>query len=280
MSERKFAVIGHPIGHTMSPFIHKRLFELSGMDGDYSIYDIAPEELASKYSELRALAGYNITIPHKPTIIPFLDKLDKKAQLYGSVNTVKNGEIAEGYTTDPDGFLMALRAAKIPLEKSVVILGCGGVARTFAYEAALAGCNTVIAVRPDDLPVAAALAGELKTKIYKAYVSTCLINRLQGDFDLLVNATPLGMYPKVDDMAPTPELLARCKNAFDAVYNPLETKLIKMARANGSKALGGMSMLVWQAVRAHEIWDNVSYKDEDIAQLVEDSAKEVTKLFS
>lgn len=88
------------------------------------------------------------------------------------------------------------------------------------------------------------------------------------------------MYPNVDNMAPTPELLARCANVFDAVYNPLETKLIKMARANGSKTLGGMSMLVWQAVRAHEIWDNVSYKEDDIAQLVEDSAKEVTKLFS
>ena len=280
MNERKFAVIGHPIGHTMSPFIHKRLFELSGMGGDYSVYDIAPEELASKYSELRTLDGYNITIPHKQAIIPLIDKLDNKAQLYGSVNTVKNGEIAEGYTTDPDGFLMALKAAKIPLEKSVVILGCGGVARTFAYEAALAGCNTVIAVRPDDLPVAASLAGELKTKIYKAYVSTSLISRLKGDFDLLINATPLGMYPNVDNMAPTPELLARCANVFDAVYNPLETKLIKMARANGSKTLGGMSMLVWQAVRAHEIWDNVSYKEDDIAQLVEDSAEEVTKLFS
>lgn len=280
MSERKFAVIGHPIGHTMSPFIHKRLFELSGIDGDYGIYDIAPEELASKYSELRNLDGYNITIPYKPAIIPFLDKLDKKAQLYGSVNTVKNGECAEGYTTDPDGFLMALRAAGIALNNSVVILGCGGVARTFAYEAALAGCNTVIAVRPDDLKVAAALAGEIQTKVYNSFVSTSLISRLKGDFDLLVNATPLGMYPNVDEMAPAPEILAKCENVFDAVYNPLETKLIKMARANGSKAVGGMSMLVWQAVRAHEIWDNISYKDDDISQLVEDSAKEVTKLFS
>ena len=82
------------------------------MGGDYSVYDIAPEELASKYSELRTLDGYNITIPHKQAIIPLIDKLDNKAQLYGSVNTVKNGEIAEGYTTDPDGFLMALKAAK------------------------------------------------------------------------------------------------------------------------------------------------------------------------
>ncbi len=280
MSERKFAVIGHPIGHTMSPFIHKRLFELSGIGGSYEVFDIAPEELGSKYSELKSLNGYNVTIPHKQAIIPFLDKLDKKSKLYGSVNTVKNGEFSEGFTTDPDGFLMALKSAGIPLNKNVVILGSGGVARTFAYEAALAGCNTTIAVRPDDLAAAASLAGEIKTRVYKAYVSTSLISRLKGDFNLLVNATPLGMYPNVDDMAPTPEILARCENVFDAVYNPLETKLIKEARANGSKTLGGMSMLVWQAVKSHEIWDNAVYSSEDIAQLIEDSAKEVTRLFS
>lgn len=280
MSERKFAVIGHPIGHTMSPFIHKRLFELSGMGGEYGILDIPPEELSGKYSELRELDGYNITIPHKPAIIPYLDRLDKKAKLYGSVNTVKNGEIAEGFTTDPDGFLLALKSAGIPLEKRVVILGCGGVARTFAYEAVLAGCNTVIAVRPEDLPMAAELVGELKTRVYKAYVSTSLISRVSGSFDLLVNATPLGMYPNTDAMAPTEKLLNSCKNVFDAVYNPLETKLIKKARSNGSKAIGGMPMLVWQAVRSHEIWDGASYKDEDIAQLIEDSSKEVAKLFS
>lgn len=279
MSERKFAVIGHPIGHTMSPFIHRRLFELSGMSGSYDILDISPEQLTEKYSELRTLNGYNVTIPHKPAIIPFLDKLDKKARLYGSVNTVKNGEISEGFTTDPDGFLMALKTAGIPLGKSVVILGSGGVARTFAYEAALAGCNTTIAVRPEDLPAAAALAGEIKVDVYKAYISTSLISRLNGDFDLLINATPLGMYPNTDVMAATPQLLARCANVFDAVYNPLETKLLKAARANGSKAVGGMSMLVWQAVRSHEIWDNVTYRDEDIAQLVEDSAREVAKRF-
>lgn len=279
MSERKFAVIGHPIGHTMSPFIHRRLFELSGMSGSYDIFDISPEQLTEKYSELRTLNGYNVTIPHKPAIIPFLDELDKKARLYGSVNTVKNGEISEGFTTDPDGFLMALKTAGIPLGKSVVILGSGGVARTFAYEAALAGCNTTIAVRPEDLPAAAALAGEIKVDVYKAYISTSLISRLNGDFDLLINATPLGMYPNTDVMAATPQLLARCANVFDAVYNPLETKLLKAARANGSKAVGGMSMLVWQAVRSHEIWDNVTYMDDDIAQLVEDSAREVAKRF-
>ena len=279
MSTRKFAVIGHPIGHTMSPFIHKRLFELAKTDGDYTVLDIAPEELPNKISALNELAGYNITIPHKQAIIPLIDKLDRKAELYGSVNTVKNGEIREGYTTDPDGFLKALEASGIPFKGNVLILGTGGVARTFAFEAALAGCNTTIAVRPDDLSAVAKLAGELNDKILSASVSTCLIDRIQGDFDLLVNATPIGMYPKVDAMVVKPELVSRCKYVFDAVYNPLETLLIKTAKANGSTAVGGMSMLVWQAVVAHEIWDGSEYSIDDINQLIEDSANELNKKF-
>ena len=108
MKKRNFAVIGHPIGHTMSPFIHKRLFELSHENGDYTVLDISPDELPVKIHALNELAGYNITIPNKQAIIPYLDTLDKKAALYGSVNTVKNGSVREGFTTDPDGFLKAL----------------------------------------------------------------------------------------------------------------------------------------------------------------------------
>ncbi|MGN0469634.1 MAG: shikimate dehydrogenase family protein [Acutalibacteraceae bacterium] len=280
MSTRKFAVIGHPIGHTMSPFIHKRLFELAKTDGDYEIFDISPEELPNKISALNELYGYNITIPHKQAIIPLIDKLDRKAELYGSVNTVKNGEIREGYTTDPDGFLKALHFGGIPLRNNVLILGCGGVARTFAFEAALAGCNTTIAVRPDDLKDVARLAGELNSKILSPSVSTCVIERISGNFDLLVNATPLGMYPNIDTMAVSPEIVNKCKYVFDAVYNPLETKLIKTAKANGATAVGGMSMLVWQAAVSHEIWDGSVYNTDDINQLVEDSAAELKKKFS
>ncbi len=279
MSSRKFAVIGHPIGHTMSPFIHKRLFELAKADGEYTVLDISPEELPCKISLLNELDGYNITIPHKQAIIPLIDKLDRKAEMYGSVNTVKNGKIREGFTTDPDGFLKALKANGIPFCGNVLILGTGGVARTFAFEAALAGCNTTIAVRSDDLSAVASLAGELNSKVLSASVSTCLIERISGDFDLLINATPIGMYPKVDAMVVSSKLVSHCKYVFDAVYNPLETLLIKTARANGSKAVGGMSMLVWQAVVSHEIWDGSTYSSDDINQLIEDSSAELNKKF-
>lgn len=277
MPKRKFAVIGHPIGHTMSPFIHKRLFELAKEDGEYIKADISPDELKLRISELNELSGYNITIPHKQAIIPFLDKLDKKAELYGSVNTVRNGSVREGFTTDPDGFLKALETSGIPFSGDIVIIGYGGAARTFVYEAALAKCNITIAARSRDK--ADILADEVSLKVPDTRIKSCLISELDGDFDLLVNATPVGMYPNKDSMPVSEKALSRCKNVFDAIYNPLETVLIQKAKANGSKAVGGMSMLVWQAVVAHQIWDGSQYSIGDIDQLIWDSAVEMKRKF-
>ena len=277
MPKRNFAVIGHPIIHTMSPFIHQRLFELAKQNGDYTILDISPDELPQKIKILNQLAGYNITIPNKQAIIPYLDTLDKKAALYGSVNTVKNGSIREGFTTDADGFLKALQYGSINFSGNIAIIGCGGAARTFLYEAALAGCQITLAAR--DINKADFLAKEAIQKIPNANINTCLISDLNGEFDLLANATPVGMYPHTNSMPVSEKALSKCRNVFDAIYNPLETVLIQKAKANGSIAVGGMSMLVWQAVAAHEIWDNSVYNINDINQLILDSAAEMKKIF-
>lgn len=277
MSIKKFAVIGHPIGHTMSPFIHNRLFKLSGIEAEYTKLDIAPENLNDEYKNvLSKLDGYNITIPHKQNIIPLIDEIDGKAKMYGSVNTVANIDgVAKGYTTDPDGFLKALDAAGIVLDGRVVILGCGGVARTMAYEVVLKGLPLIFAVRKEDVEIAKSLCSEIENTVKGARVSFCLIDELEGDIDVLVNATPLGMFPKVDVQPVSDSVINRCVSVFDAVYNPLETVLIKKALANGAKAVGGMSMLVWQAVVAHEKWDGSVYDKDDIAKLCVDSAEEL-----
>ena len=277
MPKRNFAVIGHPIIHTMSPFIHQRLFELAKQNGDYTILDISPDELPQKIKILNQLTGYNITIPNKQAIIPYLDTLDKKAALYGSVNTVKNGSVREGFTTDADGFLKALQYGSINFSGNIAIIGCGGAARTFLYEAALAGCQVTLAAR--DITKADFLAKEAIQKIPNANINTCLISDLNGEFDLLANATPVGMYPHTNSMPVSEKALSKCRNVFDAIYNPLETVLIQKAKANGSIAVGGMSMLVWQAVAAHEIWDNSVYNINDINQLILDSAAEMKKIF-
>lgn len=280
MSKKQFAVIGHPIGHTMSPFIHSRLFALAGVEAEYHVMDIPPENLGQAVPELKKLDGFNITIPHKSAIIPFLDELDKKAATYGSVNTVVNGETSVGYTTDGEGFTIALRENGIPLKGRVVILGAGGVARTMAYEALIAGCAVTLAVRPSDLLQAARLDGEILTTMHNPAISTCTIDRLEGRVDLLVNATPVGMYPKINAMPVSGVILSHCANVFDAVYNPEDTLLMKAARANGARVLGGMPMLVWQAAAAHNIWEGSTYKTSDIHELCEDASAELTRQFA
>ena len=277
MKKRRYAVIGHPIGHTMSPFIHERLFALAGIDAEYGVLDIAPENLAAEFSgTLSGLDGFNVTIPHKQAVIPFLDEIDEKASMYGSVNTVSIRDgFAKGYTTDPDGFLKALEYAEIPLEGRVVILGCGGVARTMAYEALLKGADLEFAVRPESVPNAERLASEIRENLSAARVSIVTTDRLSGDIKTLVNATPVGMSPKTDAQPVGDDVLSKCENVYDAVYNPLETQLVRKARANGSRAEGGMSMLVWQAVVAHRHWDNSSYDREDVEKLCVDAAKEL-----
>lgn len=279
MSQKHYAVIGHPIGHTMSPFIHKRLFEMRDVDADYSVYDIPTEELNGKIQELKNLDGFNITIPHKQAIIPFLSQLDKKASLYQSVNTVSNNGCLEGYTTDPDGFLSALQQAEIPLKGRVVILGTGGVARTMAYEATMAGCFVMLAVRRKSLIHAAALSGALRNDVHNGDTETCRIDCLSGHIDLLINATPVGMYPHVDEMPIDREILEDTDYVFDAVYNPLETKLVKAARECGCKALGGLSMLVWQAAASHKIWDGSQYTFDEITALCEETKRELLRVF-
>ncbi|MGN1126120.1 MAG: shikimate dehydrogenase family protein [Ruminococcus sp.] len=276
MPKKKYAVIGHPIGHTMSPFIHKRLFSLGGIDAEYNVYDVPPQELKDTFErELSSLNGFNITIPHKQAIIPFLDYLDPKAKLYGSVNTFFNDNgTFRGYTTDPDGFLMALKSAGIPFEGRTVILGCGGVARTMAYEAVLAKNNLTLAVRPDDLLMAEDLKKELDA-LDGDYVKVCKISDLQGDIDVLINATPVGMFPHEDNCPVGDEVIKNSRSVFDAIYNPLETKLIKKAKQNGALAVGGMSMLVWQAVVAQTKWNDVSFDKNDIDKLCLDCLEEL-----
>ena len=281
MSKKKYAVIGHPIGHTMSPFIHNRLFKLAGKEAEYSVMDIPCGELQKSYKEiLYKLDGFNITIPHKTAIIPFLSSLDRKAEMYGSVNTVDaNGK---GYTTDPDGFVQALNSYGIKPNGNVVIVGTGGVARIMAFEAAKAGANITIAVRREDIHTVSALACEIMDKTIRPSISTCYIDRIEKldkDIDLLVNATPVGMYPNPDNMVVNESIIEKSNVVFDAVYNPLETKLIKTAEKMGKTAIGGMSMLVWQAVESHRIWDGSVYDKNDIERLCDDAALELKKIF-
>lgn len=277
---KNFALIGHPVGHTMSPFIHSRLFALCGANAHYQVMDLPPEALSDSISKLRLLNGFNITIPHKQNIIPYLDSCDKKAAEFGSVNTVKNENgILTGHTTDGEGFRRALEASGTGIGGKTVVLGAGGAARAIVFELAHAGGTVTVATREHSAETAQKLCEDVRRKVPGAQIGHCLISELQGTWDLLVNATPAGMYPNTDSCAAPEELIENAACVFDAVYNPNQTKLLTLAAKHGKKAVGGISMLVWQAAAAEEIWLGSRFEENDLKRLCEDTAFEMKKKF-
>lgn len=277
-----YYVIGHPIGHSMSPFIHQRLFRLQNREAAYSSKDIPPERLGSLLPVLlRETGGLNVTIPFKQAVIPYLDGLRGRAELYRSVNTIfTRQDGCYGYNTDADGFLCALKGGGIPLKGRVALLGCGGAGRTFACEAALAGCSIVNAVRDSSRLKAEELKKFVLNLSPSVKYEITSLKELSGDFDLVINATPAGMYPNVSGCPVEKLVLAHTAAVFDAIYNPRDTLLLQYAKADGARTVGGMPMLVWQAAKAHEIWYHARFQPEDIAQLIEDAGQEMKRLFA
>ncbi len=278
---RKYALIGDKLGHTLSPPIHKRLFELRGREFSYELIEIDPSELESKAKQLRELAGYNVTIPHKPAIIEYLDGLADSAQRYSSVNCVDNkGATATGYNTDCDGFLRSVKANGGMLSGNTLLLGAGGVGRMMAIETCLAGGKLTMAVLEDFKPQAEKVKQDILAKVPDADVRIVTFENIPDEhFDTLINATPVGMYPKCDACAVSDDVIARADFVFDAIYNPKETQLIQKAKALGKTAVGGMAMLVLQAVSAHEIWDGDSYTDDEIKAIIDEMYERVERDF-
>ena len=279
MEARRYAVLGYPLGHTMSPFIHEKLFAVHGVSAVYEKRELPPQALSEELPALRRLSGFNLTIPHKSAILPLLDQIDGKAALYGAVNTVKCGECLSGYNTDCVGFLRALEEASIPLAGKILLCGAGGAAHMMAFEAALAGGTLTIAARPSGIPRAEQLAQAIRQKLPEAAICVCTYDSLEGDFDLLLNATPAGMYPHPDAMPVEEKTVRRCKAVFDAIYNPRETMLLRTARQNGAQCGYGMPMLVWQAAAAQEIWNGCSFTAAQVSPVIEQANWEMERVF-
>lgn len=289
MDIQKAAVIGHPIGHTMSPFIHERLSSLSGIPMGYRALDVP--DLQAALPQLRQLDCFNITIPYKSAILPFLDGIDPAAAAFGSVNTVqvREGKLY-GYTTDGPGCRMALENHGLGFSSPVLLLGNGGAARAIAFEIAACqqGFQITIAHRDGSQGKADALAQDLAAFARQRgdkrfWIMTETYEELEQDesrrFGLLVNCTSVGMYPHTEGCPVSGQVTARCGAVFDAVYNPRHTQLLQLAEVSGAKAIGGMEMLVYQAVAAHEIWYGAQFRPEDIQLLCWDAEREMEKRF-
>jgi shikimate dehydrogenase len=256
------ALIGDPVEHTMSPVMHNTAFKKLGLDYVYISFRVKPEELSRAVAGLKALniRGFNVTIPHKVTIIPLLDGLDPLAEKIGAVNTVVNedGEL-RGYNTDATGFLRALLGRKVePKGKNVVILGAGGASRAISYILAERGAHLTILNRKLELDWAEEIARfiheDLGIKVSVLELTPKLLGKALGGAELLVNATSVGMSPASGKSPAPARLLSRGLVVFDIVYNPMMTRLLREARAAGARTISGVDMLAWQGALAFEKW--------------------------
>lgn len=274
MRFERFAVIGHPIGHTMSPYIHKNLFAMSGLNPSYEVLDI--EDLDSSVEMLKEYDGLNITIPHKQAIVKQLKGMDDRAWRFGSVNTVKiEDRKMWGYTTDGLGCVMALSHAGVDFSGDVLILGSGGAARAIAFQLKEEGASVDIAARNGDKAqkIIDDLSGGGRA------ISLLQAEAESKSYSLLINATSVGMVPNSGFSPVSEKVVSRCKGVFDAVYNPHKTKLLEIAQGLGKKTVYGIDMLVFQAVEAHRIWYKACFNQDKLWQLCADSARERARLF-
>ncbi|MBU2535245.1 MAG: shikimate dehydrogenase [Chloroflexota bacterium] len=255
---RVCGIIGDPIEHSMSPVMHNAAFEALGLDYAYLPFRVRREELPEAIAGIRALnlVGLNVTLPHKVDVIPLLDRLDAMAERMGAVNTIvnENGVLA-GYNTDAPGFLQALLVKGIePDGKKIAILGSGGAAKGISFILAEAGASLVILNRT--LPKAEELASQIAQYYHKKLEAMTLseenMAKALGGADVLVNTTSVGMVPGVDQTPVPARLLKSDMTVFDIVYNPLETRLLREAKAAGARTIDGLDMLVWQGVLAFE----------------------------
>lgn len=270
-------LIGYPLGHSLSPWLHTAALRECNLRGDYSLFPIQRDDLQGLKSILgrvrtREVTGLNVTIPHKQTVVSFLDELTPPAQAIGAVNTIYlRQDKLIGDNTDAPGFLADVKRLLTtescfdgapPVGTSqprlrhgasrALVLGAGGSARAVVYALVNHGWNVSIAARR--LQPAHQLASSFSNQ--QLCVSDSTLSNIElSNITLIVNTTPVGMHPNTNE-SPWPAHLLFPRNAaiYDLVYNPRVTKLVKDARSQGLSAMTGIGMLVEQAALAFELW--------------------------
>ena len=246
---KKYGLLGEKLSHSFSPIVHNYVFDKLNIDASYELIECKEEELINYVNLIKSgvYSGYNVTIPYKKTIMKHLDVIDDKALKIGSVNTVyfKDGKVI-GTNTDYDGFLKTLEYYKIDiLNKNCYVLGTGGASLAIAAVLNDLGGNvTYVSRNPKDNVIG---YDELDNR----------------SIDVLVNTTPVGMYPNVDACPVSKKVIDNSKIVIDIIFNPKVTKLLEYANSE----INGLYMLVLQAFKAEEIWQDKSI-DLDIKELL------------
>ena len=257
---KNIGVIGWPIMHSLSPAMQNAAIDAAGLDAVYIAMPVAPEALKTTVPGLSSAGflGWNVTIPHKTAIMELLDEIDEDAKRIGAVNTVvkRDGRLI-GYNTDIIGFRDGLHEKNLQLkDKHAVVLGAGGAARAILWGLVREGMSKItIGVRTP--AKAEALARELSSAVSIEVLEWTAdeMKTALKDAALLVNTTPLGMFPKIDEMPPVDwDSLASDAMVYDIIYTPGETKLLKEAREHGHETQNGVPMLVGQGAAALTMW--------------------------
>ena len=258
-----FGIIGDPVEHSLSPGMHNAAFKELGLDNIYVPFQVKAENLEDAIVGAQSLGikGFNVTIPHKTEVINYLDYLDIAAGLIGAVNTIefgKNGAV--GHNTDGVGAVMAIEEVTPVKNKKVVIVGAGGASRAIAFQLLLNGVDNLI-VANRTVEKAIKLKTDLVEKLdHEVKVSGLDENLTQEliDTDILINTTPVGMYPNVDQKpVVSAGMMHKDLVVNDVVYNPLKTGLLKEADKAGAKSISGLKMLIYQGVEAFKIWTGI-----------------------
>lgn len=258
-------LLGNPLGHSISPPMHNRVFEVLGMDYCYIPVEVTTEKLRKVFSGLCEMnvAGFNVTIPHKIDVIEYLDEIDPLAETIGAVNTicVQNGK-TKGYNTDGEGFMRCLEEeTKVSVRgKKIFLLGCGGAARAIAMTLAFHGAEKIY-LNNRTTTKAEQLATDINQKIRRCAEvvesSTKTFTTFIADSDILINSTSLGMHPDNDTMPIDASFLSPELIVADIVYNPLMTRLLKTAQEKGCTIVPGLGMLIYQGAAAFRLFTGV-----------------------
>lgn len=273
---RQFGLIGYPVSHSLSPWIHHEFSKRADIQATYKLYELAPEEFNEKISALkRKLDGFNLTLPYKEKIIPFLDDLDETAKESGAVNTVvKEGKRWLGYNTDGIGFVRSLSEAYPQLleEESpkLLILGAGGAARGIFQALRMKGFSQIdLANRTIEHAQSLAQQFSVNTRVY----SLEEIEARLTSYDLIIQTSSVGMAPRTGESIIQLAKLKKSTIVSDIVYQPLMTDFLKQAKAAGAHIHLGHTMLLYQALYAFEKWTKTYPSVEEIGQTLKQKLK-------
>lgn len=253
-------LIGQPLTHSLSPLMHNLTFEYMDINSAYIPFEVAPERLAEVIAGIRNLniRGVNVTIPFKEEVIPYLDKLSPEAAACGAVNVIsnENGRLL-GYNTDGQGFVAALKEAGFAVEGQAIFIGAGGAARSVAYEMARAGLSK-IDFMDLDITRAASLADLIAQKTSCSSSARVMnyeeFKLLSGQAQYIINCSPVGMHPHTDN-SPAADFDSVPPEAIvcDVIYNPLQTKFLRLGEQKGLRTMNGLPMFIHQGALTLEI---------------------------